>query len=130
MCVGISTPLKHPLLSCQAPLNLQTVHAPPFLGNRSPLYRFFMNSPLKVGFFSECPKLILFLTKFLVKISQFEFLFMTEKNVFLYKLFLSLNISDLSFFFFVKIANPPEESYPLFSSNPPLKQKVLLSLPF
>ena len=38
---------------------------------------------------------------------------MTEKNVFLYKLFLSLNISDFSFF--VKLQPPTEESYqPLF----------------
>ena len=29
---------------------------------------------------------------------QFEFLVMTEKNIFAYKLFLSLNISDFNFF--------------------------------
>ena len=33
-----------------------------------------------------------------VKISQFEFLVMTEKNIFVYELFLSLNISDFSLF--------------------------------
>ena len=38
-------------------------------------------------------------TKFLVKISQFKFLAMTKKNIFIYKLFLSLNISDFSLFF-------------------------------
>ena len=38
-------------------------------------------------------------TKFLVKISQFEFLVMTEKNIFVYKIFLLLNISDFSLVF-------------------------------
>ena len=42
---------------------------------------------------------LLKVTKFLVKISQFEFLVMTEKNIFAYKLFLSLNISDFSLSF-------------------------------
>ena len=36
-------------------------------------------------------------TKFLVKVSQFEFLIMSEKKIFVYKLFLSLNILDLFF---------------------------------
>ena len=44
---------------------------------------------------------ILKVTKFLVKISQFKFLVMKEKNIFVYKLFVSLNISisDFSLFF-------------------------------
>ena len=50
---------------------------------------------------------------------------MTEKNIFVYKHFLSLNISDFSLIFFCKTANPPEKSYPLFSSNLPLKVEVL-----
>ena len=37
--------------------------------------------------------------KLLVKISHFEFLVMTEQNIFGYKLFLSLNILDFSLFF-------------------------------
>ena len=37
-------------------LNLQTVQAPPFLGNPPTLYVFHDSSPLKVKFFSECPK--------------------------------------------------------------------------
>ena len=64
--------------------------------------------PLKVRFFSEPPKYcfpsltpsyLLKVTKFLGKISQFEFLVMTEKNIFAYKFFFSLNISDFSIFF-------------------------------
>ena len=53
---------------------------------------------------------------------------MTEKIIFIIllgstcKLFLPLNILDFFFFVCVKIANPsPEESYPLFPINPPLK---------
>ena len=37
-------------------------------------------------------------TKFLVTISQFEFLAMTEKNIFVPQLFV-INISDFSLFF-------------------------------
>ena len=56
------------------------------------------------------------------KISQFEFLVMTEKNVFAYKLFLPLNISD--FIFYVKIGIPPslEKSSPSFPAT--LLQKL------
>ena len=42
---------------------------------------------------------------FLVKISQFKFLVMTEKNIFVYKLFLWLNILDFSLFL-CKNCNP------------------------
>ena len=69
--------------------------------------------------------------KFLVKISPFEFLVMTEKNIFACKLFLPSNISDFSFFiFFVKIATSPEKSYPSLFQQPPLKVEVLSSHPF
>ena len=107
---AINPPLKNttPSLSRQ---NLQTAQAPLFKGN-PPLYIelvFCELSQVKVGFFSEHPKYqsfssltpsyLLKVTKFLVKISQFEFLVMTEKNIFVYKLFLSLNVSDFSLFF-------------------------------
>ena len=48
-----------------------------------------------------------------------ENLVVTEKNIFAYKLFLLLNISDFNFFFYVKIAPPlpPEKSHPVFLSN-------------
>ena len=42
------------------------------------------------------PSHLLKVTKLLGEISQFEFLVMTEKNIFAYKLFLSLNISDFN----------------------------------
>ena len=44
---------------------------------------------------------------------------MTEKNIFAYKLFLLLNVSDLNLFFMSKLQPPlPEKIHPLFPSNP------------
>ena len=55
---------------------------------------------------------------------------MTEKNVFAYKLFFSLNISDFNYFY-VKIAPPLlERVIPFFPSNSPLKVEILSSPPF
>ena len=42
-------------------------------------------------------------TKCLVKLSQFKFLVNADKNIFVYKLFSSLNISDFSLFFMQKL---------------------------
>ena len=59
-----------------------------------------------------------------MKISQCEFLVTTEKNTFVYKLFLSLNISDFNAFL-CKNCNPPKKSHPRLKievlSSPPLK---------
>ena len=106
MCIGISTPPSKTLapLPCQAPPsppNSANCPSPPFLGN-PPLYYL-----LKV-------------TKILGKISQFEFLVMTEKSIFAYKLFLSLKISDF-FSVCVKISMPP------WKKSLPLKVEVLSS---
>ena len=61
-------------------------------------------------------------TKFLVKISKSKFLVMTEKNIFVYKLFfLSLNIPDLSFLW--KNCNPPEKNHPSFPAFPATPSK-------
>ena len=107
---GIKHPLKnYPLFLAKPPppptLKSANCPSPSILGNRPPRYWFFMNPSLKVGFFSEPPKYqsfsssipsyLLKVTKFLGKISQFpisEFLVITKKNVFAYKLFSSLNI--------------------------------------
>ena len=57
-------------------------------------------NPQNIKVFSSLiPSYLLQVTKFLGKISQFELLVMTEKNIFAYKLFLSLNISDFNLFF-------------------------------
>ena len=50
------------------------------------------------SFSSLIPCYLLKVTKFLGKVSQFEFSVMSEKNIFAYKLFLSLNISDFNLF--------------------------------
>ena len=47
-------------------------------------------------FSSLTPCYLLKVTKFLVKISQTDFLVMTEKNIFVFQLFLSLNFSDFT----------------------------------
>ena len=54
---------------------------------------------------------------------------MTEKNIFPHQLFLSLNISEIDFFY-VKIATPSlNQVTPLFPSKPRLKVEVLPSPP-
>ena len=98
-------------------LNQQTVQAPLF--RQSIQYNGFSSPLLKVGSFSEpppppkknffssvIPSYLLKITKFLGKISQFEFLVMREKNILAYKLFLSLNISDFNSFL-CENCNPP-----------------------
>ena len=59
--------------------------------------------------------------KFLAKISQFKSLVMKDKNIFVYKPFLSLNISDFSLFFYVKTATFLKKVTPIFPSNHPLR---------
>ena len=66
------------------------------------------------------PHLILNITKLLVKISQFKFLVVTEKNIFVYKPYLSLNNSDFTLFFNVKTAGPLKKGHPALSQQPPL----------
>ena len=59
---------------------------------------------------------------------------MTEKNIFVYKLFLLLNILDFSLFFMWKLQSPwnspPEKSHVLFPRKPPLKTEILQIPPF
>ena len=121
--IGVSTshpPLKkrHPRLFCQAPpLNMHYI-----LVFREP-------PPLKYqSFLSFTSFFLLKVTKFLVKISEFEFLVMTEKNIFAYKLFLLLHISDFNLFL-CENCNPLK-SHPLLPSNLPLRVKVLSSPSF
>ena len=55
---------------------------------------------------------------------------MTEKNIFAYKLFLSLNISDFNLFLMWKLQTPPWKTSPPLSSDPPLEVEVLSSPSF
>ena len=142
VCIGVSNPFKNTTPLFLAKPTLKSVNCPssPFLGNPLLFIGFLWSLPLKVGFLSEYPKHQSFssltpsyfskVTKFLLKISLCGFLVTTEKSIFVYTLLLSLNISDFSLFFFCKNSNPPEKSYPLFSSNLPLKAEVLSSPPF
>ena len=72
------------------------------------------------------PSYLLKVTKFLGKIFQFEFLVMTEKRIFPFKLFLSLNISDFNLFH----ATSACLKSPLLSQQPPPKAEVLPNTPF
>ena len=128
VCIGVLTHLKTTTLSflpSPAILNLQTALAP-FLSNFLSLL-VFCEPFLKVGLFSEPQKYqsfssltqsyLLKVTKFLVEISQFEFLVMTEKNIFVHKLFMPLNIQIL-IYFYVKIASLLNKVTPSFPANP------------
>ena len=86
---------KHHPLSCQAYLFKSIKALRPFRQS-PPLYLFFEKPPL-VEFFSKPPKhlnfssitlsFILKVTEFLAEIPQFQFLVMTEKNLFALNLF-------------------------------------------
>ena len=55
---------------------------------------------------------------------------MADKNIFVYKYLLPLNISDFSLFFMYKLHPPPthpHKNHPLFLSTAPLKGKILFS---
>ena len=117
---GINSPPSKipPPLSCQVSLlNLQICKLP-FLSNTPYILAFRQPPPLplKLGFFSEPPKV----TKFSLKISQFEFLVMTRQSALVYKLVLSLNIRDFSLFFVKKLRPPtPEKKVtPSFPATP------------
>ena len=115
VCIEVSTLFNITTPSfLQSPL-LKTVQTP-FLSNL-PSILVFHEPSLKVGFLREPHKYEIFssltssyllkVTKFLVEISQFQFLVMTEKNIFAHKLFLQLNISDFDLFL-CENCNPSE----------------------
>ena len=84
MCIGVSAhPQKH---------QPSLFFAKPLINQKIAKLKFFI-----LNFISSFKSLKA--TKFLVITSQFKFLFVTEKNIFVYELFLSLNISDFSLFF-------------------------------
>ena len=112
VCIRVSTlPQKHntpSFLATTSPsLNQQTFQAPPLFRQSE---GDFVSPPLKVRFFSLNTIYLLKVTRFLGKISQFEFLVMAEKNIFACKLFI-MKYFRFYFIFYVKIA-PPEKSHP------------------
>ena len=74
-----------------------------FFVTPAPKNRIFQWTPIILKFFILTPYHLLKATKLLIKISRFKFLVMTEKNIFVYKLFLSFNISDFSLFFMSRL---------------------------
>ena len=54
---------------------------------------------------------------------------MTEKNIFAYKLFLSLNISDFNLILCENCTPPPEKRHPPLSQQPPSKSYGPVNLP-
>ena len=134
VCIRVSTPFF--LAKPPPPPWISKLSKPPFQGN-PPLILVFRDPPPKSQISHWTPKILKFLilntifffkvTEFLVKISQFKYLVITERNIFACKLFLSLNISD--FIFYVKIANLPcpLKVTLLLPSNPLLKVEVLSS---
>ena len=125
--MGYQPPSKtsHSSFLKSPPLNWQTVQVPFFLGNPHSILVFheppskswiFQWTPKYLSFSSLTPSYLLTVTKFLVKISQFEFLVMREKNIFAYKPFLLLNISD--FKFSCENCKPPSPAPPWKSSSP------------
>ena len=65
-------------------------------------------NPQNIKVFHLSPHLIFlkYITKFVLKISQFEFLVTTVQSVLVYELFLSLNIPDFSLSFVEKLQPP------------------------
>ena len=78
----------------------------------------FSVKPKKYSFSSLIPCYLLKVTKFLHKISQFEFLVMAEKNVFVYKPFSPLNISNLFCFLCKTCTHPLKKVTPSFPATP------------
>ena len=109
--------ISHPLFLAKplSLLNLQTVQAPHLLGNPLPLYWFFVNTlPPKNRIFQWNPKnikvfhpkppsYVLKLTKFLIKKISVWILSYDRENIFVCKLFFSLNISGFRLFFMQKL---------------------------
>ena len=114
---------------------------PPFLSNPSSTLvsrepslkkRFFSEPPKYWSFSFLTPSYLLKVTKFLVEISQFEFLVMTEKNIFAHKLFLPLNIQILIFWFIFMWKLQPlhlNKVTPSFPANPLQKLRFCQAAP-
>ena len=164
MRLGINPRQKHhplffakPLLkseNCPSPLFRQSLTIYWFFVN-PPKNRIFQWTPIILKLFILNPIYLLKVTKFLVKISQFKFLVMIEKNIFvrikqvkiLHNLFYSTNnsmanwsvkniliyktffchwIFQIFLYFSCKNYNPPpEKCRPLFHSSSPLKIETL-----
>ena len=142
VCIEIPTPTQkhHPLFLTRPPLKSTIYSSLSSLLFRNPLlYIGFSWYPPESPIFQWTSKILQFfilntiyllkLTKFWGKISQFEFIVMTEKNIFAYKHFFLLNISDFNTFLCENYNPLPEKCHPLLSLQNPLKLKILSHLP-
>ena len=123
VCIGVSAPSasKTPPLFLVKPF-LKSVNCPSVPFQAIPLSILLTPPSLKIGFFSRPQKYLIFsssipshllkVTKFFVKLSRFEFLVMTEKTLFAYKLFFVIKYFRFKLIFYVTL-------------QPPLKTKVL-----
>ena len=128
VCIGVSTPLSKapPTLLRQAPLNLQTVQA------MLP-YILVFHDPPKDRIFQWIPKYWNYLSLTWSHLLKSKFLVITEKNIFVYELFLTINISDFSLLFYVETAptTPPSlKMSPTLLKQFSLKTEILSSPPF
>ena len=115
-----------PLLFRQAPsLKFASCSISPciFVFRDSPKNRIFQWNTIVLSFSALDPSYFLKVTKFLVKISQFKFVVITEKHS-AYNLFMVLNISDVSLFLCKTACNLP------FKNSPPLKLRSCQGPPF
>ena len=93
VCIGVSNPpQKHHLsLFHQASLISTNFPSLPLFRQFFPIYSFFVNLPLKIGFFSQPPQFFI-----LNSIPSFTVLILNcDRKTFFYNLFLSLNILDV-----------------------------------
>ena len=139
VCIGVSTPPQKPpppsFLPSPPPPPLKSANCPRplFLGN-PPLYIGFLQPPslAKNQIFEWTPKIfksfilkpiLSFKSNYILSLNfPVRILRHTEKNIFVCKLFLSLNISDFSLFLMYKLQRPPpppptEKSHPLSPST-------------
>ena len=122
MCIGVSTPPPlSPLKSgnCPSPLFRTSPYKLIFQDSPHLKNKIFQWTPNILKFFVLTPYYLLKVTKFLLKIFLFEFLVMTDKNIFLfiYTNFLSLNLS-LLVYFLCKYCGPLEKGHTSFPANP------------
>ena len=126
VCIGVSTPLPPPTpppLFLEATLKSANCPIPPifcfFVKPSPPKNGIFQWAPIIFKCLSLTPSHLLKVTKFLVRFSQFKFLVMTKKNIFVYKLFLYLNISDFSLLFMWRMQTPKrKKATPCFPATP------------
>ena len=110
----VSTPIKNTSLFffAKPPVKPANCLNPPFqeisfyILHDLPWILDFSGNPTILKFFSLTQSHLLKVTKFLVEISQFKFLVVAKKNIFVFKLFFIIKYLRFQFTFHVKTATP------------------------